>query len=515
MASANLSVGRQVDWPLANPWVWLGGGLALCVWSWLWTLTFGAVSSEGRIIVLAIGLLLAGVGSWQRFADRGTAYVSPSLPALALLLRLAMGGLFALIALGVSVLFVATFFVGDEIGWRSAPTLLVWLSTAPLAISAARRCLVRDHGRAALDVEEEIGLAFVVGAMCAFAGSWTLYLGPGDADDWDTMRLFLRVLTVVALGGAGLALVSTRVRRLVISFLFVLHFAGISNACLAAPPAPWLIQQAWMRISRPYLEFMYLNNAYHFYAPDPGPASYFWFRVIYTDENGIDQGWWYKVPDMDDKGRHHHSVALEYQRHLAMTESVAPYDAPPPWVVPDGRGGLTVSPFYSIRMAYQPLPTVGDDRAPHPRIPVHPMMPWAQQVIIPNEGSRRLLSSYARFVAHKYAKHPEHENWTFKSVKVYRVIHSIATVEWFVHRYSPSDPTLYRPFYMGNYNVAGDLLDAKWGPNDDPYLYWLLPILRTDPNDPNSEIRDFCRRHAGDSEWIRPAGETRWVNPRR
>jgi hypothetical protein len=123
------------------------------------------------------------------------------------------------------------------------------------------------------------------------------------------------------------------------------------------------------------------------------------------------------------------------------------------------------------------------------------------------------LASYARFVANKYGKHPEHEDWTFKSVKVYRVIHSIPTVEWFVHHFSPSDPTLYRPFYMGSYNAAGDLLDAKWGPTDDPYLYWLVPILRTDPNDPNSEIKDFCRRHAGDSNWVRPAGETQWVNP--
>jgi hypothetical protein len=514
MASANLSVARKVDWPLANPWLWLTAGLALCTWSWLWTLTFGANSSELRIIFLAVGLLFAGVGNWMRFSDRETAFLNASLPALALLLRLAMGGLFALIALGISALFVATFFIGDEIGWRWAPTLLVWLSTAPLSAYAARRCLERNGKHGALDVEEEIGLAFVVGALCTFAGSWTLYLGPNFVEDWDTMRLFLRVLTVVALGGAGLVLVSTRLRRLVISFLFVLHFAGISNACLAAPPAPWLLQQTWMRIFRPYLEFMYLNNAYHFYAPEPGPASYLWFRLIYTDETGTEQGWWYKVPEIDDKGRHHHAVALEYQRHLAMCESVAGFDAPPPWVVPDGNGGLGVNPFYSIRMAHQPVQVIGEDRTAHPRIPMHPTVPWMQQVIIPNDGSKRLLSSYARFAAHKHAKHPEHENWTFKSVKVYRVIHFIPPVDWFVSHRSPSDPMLYRPFYMGNYNAAGDALDSEWGPKRDPYLYWLVPILPTDPNDPKSEIKDFCRRHAGDSEWIRPAGQTRWVNPR-
>lgn len=524
MATVNLSVGRKVDWPLANPWLWLSAGLALCAWSWLWTLSFGVVSSEGRIIVLAVGLLLAGVGIWQRFADRETAYLSTSLPALALLLRLAMGGLFAAIALGVSVLFVATFFVGDEIGWRAPATLLVWLSAAPLAAYAAHRCLKRDQAaqgiglagqpRRALEVDEEIGLAFVVGAACAFAGSWTLYLGPADANDWDTMRLFLRVLTVAALAGAGLVLVATRVRRLVISFLFVLHFAGIANAVLAASPSPWLIQQSWMRIFRPYLEFMYLNNAYHFYAPEPGPASYLWFRLIYTDENGVDQGWWQKIPDINDKGHHRHAVALEYQRHLAMTESVAPYDPPPAWVTPNEFGFLDVNEVYRKRLAHQPGPVIGDAGTTHPRIPLHPLVPQQQQVIFPAESSRRLLASYARHMADKYATHPEHADWNFKSVKVYRVIHAIPTVDWFVLRLPPADPVLYRPFYMGNYDKDGKVLDAERGPNRDPYLYWLVPILRTNKDDPNSEIKDYCRKHAGDSKWVRPEGKLDWVNPR-
>src|ERR1700681_4631960 len=132
MASANLSVGRKIDWPLANPWLWLAAGLALCVWSWLWTLSFGPISSELRIVVLAVGLLVCGVGIWLRFADRDTAYLAGAFPFPATFLRLTMWPLFGVIALGVSGLFVATFFVGDEIGWRVAPTLLVWLSAAPL-----------------------------------------------------------------------------------------------------------------------------------------------------------------------------------------------------------------------------------------------------------------------------------------------------------------------------------------------------------------------------------------------
>ena len=64
------------------------------------------------------------------------------------------------------------------------------------------------------------------------------------------------------------------------------------------------MQQIWTRIFRPYLEFMYLNNAYHFYAPDPSTSSYLWFRVIFTDDaDGKEYGRWYKVPQLDEKGR--------------------------------------------------------------------------------------------------------------------------------------------------------------------------------------------------------------------
>src|SRR6185503_412 len=110
---------------------------------------------------------------------------------------------------------------------------------------------------------------FVAAGTITFVGSWTLYLGAVSADDWDTMRLFLRVLTAVCLLAGAIVLVAPGVRRLAISGLVVLHFSAIATACLSAPPSPWVIQQVWLRIFRPYLEFLYMNNAYHFYAPEP------------------------------------------------------------------------------------------------------------------------------------------------------------------------------------------------------------------------------------------------------
>ena len=37
------------------------------------------------------------------------------------------------------------------------------------------------------------------------------------------------------------------------------------------------------RVYRPYLNLLYMTNAYHFYSPDPGTSSVMWFAVYYDD----------------------------------------------------------------------------------------------------------------------------------------------------------------------------------------------------------------------------------------
>ena len=56
--------------------------------------------------------------------------------------------------------------------------------------------------------------------------------------------------------------------------------AGRSDrAGLGNPPngdAPFVSEQIWHRVARPYLQLTVLNNGYHFYAPEPGPAALVW-----------------------------------------------------------------------------------------------------------------------------------------------------------------------------------------------------------------------------------------------
>src|SRR5207253_4479160 len=102
------------------------------------------------------------------------------------------------------------------------------------------------------------------------------------------------------------------VQRTIVSLMIVLHFVGILSAVSSVPPTPPLMNWAWIYVYRPYLQFMYLNNAYHFYSPEPGPGILVWFHVRYDDGSSD----WYKIPD-----RSQNPLTLEYQRRLSLAES--------------------------------------------------------------------------------------------------------------------------------------------------------------------------------------------------
>lgn len=508
------------DWMLANPLVWLLAGVALTVWSWVWTVTFRELASDNRVIVLAAGLLCGGVGLWLRWNDGQAVY----LPAWRGPISLFLGCFFLLALIGVTGVFVASFFVDDTHGLKSAPLFLVWLCAAPPTLFAAKRCLGTEIADRSGPIESnrseavahEVSLAFVVVAGLCVIGSFTLYADPSDPTEWDTMRLFLRVCMAVSMYAGALMLVSKGLRRGLLSLLFTLHLMAITTAALSAPPSPGIVQQAWMRLFRPYLEFAYLNNAYHYYAPEPGPSSYVWFRVIFEDPTKkLEEGLWHKIPDIDEAGNIHHPVALDYQRFLSLTESIAQADASPPeWLYNPRTNRFDIrNPFWANRLSLipgedDPLGKIRNEKQLRiPLLPGEPLVPYQQQVRVPSEGSRKLLASYARFIGHKFPQHPDKPDWTFKSVKIYQVVHSIVPIQWLRERYPPTDPQLYRPIYVGNYTAQGMMIDDK-----DPYLYWMLPSWRKVANDPDSEIHDYARQHAGDPKFIRLGGkDNRWV----
>ena len=178
---------------------------------------------------------------------------------------------------------------GDALAGARFVCFLVGLLTAGVAVSMR----LKKAGQAFEERMESAGL-LAVGALAALLA----FLGTDH--NWESMQMALVVLVIVALVGVVLVLLPTPARLLTASGLVLIHFVGIltaaTNTGTGTTGPPWVSQSLHQWVYRPYLEFMYLNNAYHFYSPQPGPPAVVWFLVRY--EGG--KATWVKCPDHRD-----------------------------------------------------------------------------------------------------------------------------------------------------------------------------------------------------------------------
>jgi hypothetical protein len=284
-----------------------------------------------------------------------------------------------------------------------------------------------------------------------------------------------------------------------VSALIVLHFTAILTAVISAQPGPWIVGQIQHWIFRPYLGFMYLGNAYRFYAPEPGPASQLWCRIEYAQDGKI-LSRWTKLPDMDQQGNPNYAMSLQYTRRLSLTDHIGRTAPPPPATVTNEFGETVIAPYVLRRDQHSPKPMysnrLGIKQPDDPiRVPMHPetALNYAQ----PNAYGQKLLSSFARHLLHQ--PHPEVPDATPLTVKMYRVQHQILPAAALAAGAEPRDWVYYLPYYVGKFDAYGRLLDKN-----DPFLYWLLPMLPEVPGDPHSRMKCYVFLHAGDVDnWIR------------
>src|SRR5262249_10057157 len=268
------------------------------------------------------------------------------------------------------------------------------------------------------------------------------------------------------------------------SVLILLHFAAILTAVTIVPPpngpSPYWSQQLWNKVSRPYLQMTVLNNGYHFYAPEPGPAALAWFRVEFARGESLG------VPTPDKK-----TVKTP--------------------VGGRGRGALAPTP------AQTTPPSSDFERLRQRRFEAgmkhKPPIPMADMAVEnqyhePSKYVLTLISSYVRRVA-RTVERPEGADGEVTGVKVYRVDYYNPPVQHFQAGRAPLDPTLYAVYYMGEYDARGkmkesSLLEKREKPDgpvvervQDPFLYWQIPIVQV-PEDPNAPAEVGPRRREGD-----------------
>jgi hypothetical protein len=105
--------------------------------------------------------------------------------------------------------------------------------------------------------------------------------------------------------------------RWLISALLVFHLAAVIISPLSVPPSSATWNNAWW-VFRPYLEMMYLNHGYKYFAPEPGPSTLLAYTLEFDDGSTLEE----TIPHRGIRPR------LLYHRHFMLTEflNFAPED---------------------------------------------------------------------------------------------------------------------------------------------------------------------------------------------
>ena len=498
----------------ASPWPYIGVGFLLTVaGAGIYQAGLGLVVGS---ITLLLGLFLVGVGTSIRLqAPEKQDFAT--IPAFRNPARL----LVTLFQIGVIAIFswmlLAAILGIDPFGRnppnlnvpmniKIGPMVIAWLLVVPLTILS-----LRTIWRGPISGSIESGLMLAIVCVTVVVAGRSVPVAA------DTLRFFLAVLALAIAFGVSLLTAPVGVRYAVLSIFAVLHFLGIITATLATPPTPWLATQVWHRLAHPYLEFMYLNNAYHFYSPEPGATTHFWLCVYYDtgkkDEAGdpIADGVWVKIPEVDEQGRNRYPVALEYQRMLSLNENIVTPDIAPSLYIIDDKGQILPGPLLKDRLLNSTTgaqwrgTVIGRDTEPTVEVPMVPGLAPDAQYQKPSAASMRLMESYLRYAARK--KHPEHPEWPVLSVRAYRAMHTIPAWYVFKNGGDPNDPSTFRPIFNGTFDpkypekINNPKAPLLFNPNER-LLNWMLPSLRGQPEHPDSPVFCWYLLHAGERRFI-------------
>ena len=113
-----------------------------------------------------------------------------------------------------------------------------------------------------------------------------------------------------------------RVLRWAANLWVILHFTAILSAAGSVGPTSGLVIAVWS-VFRPYLQALYLNQGYNFFAPEPVPSTLLTFEAQH-DDGTVERG---RIPDPSIHPR------LLYHRYLLLTEhiGIAPPDLAENW----------------------------------------------------------------------------------------------------------------------------------------------------------------------------------------
>lgn len=108
---------------------------------------------------------------------------------------------------------------------------------------------------------------------------------------------------------------SPKTWKVLVSLWLGYHFAGLIISPSSIPPSSQLVRNSWVYVG-PYLQFLYMNQGHHFFAPDPGSSTLVRYTVEKADGTTMEG----RIPNRQIFPR------LLYHRHFMLTESIATYE---------------------------------------------------------------------------------------------------------------------------------------------------------------------------------------------
>lgn len=103
-----------------------------------------------------------------------------------------------------------------------------------------------------------------------------------------------------------------RIGFALVNIWLVYHLFCIVIAPASVRPSSRLQQDGWL-IAQPYVQSLYLNHGYHYFAPNPGPSTVIEYTLEFADGS-------------TERGQFPHrgiSPRLLYHRHFMLTEFMA------------------------------------------------------------------------------------------------------------------------------------------------------------------------------------------------
>lgn len=144
---------------------------------------------------------------------------------------------------------------------------------------------------------------------------------PEQADKYERMETpadISEAASPTATPAAGLPEPWSRRRRWLVSVLLLWHLTAIVVGPAAVAPSSGLMASIfdWYR---PYLNALYLNHGYHFFAPEPGPSHLIRYELAIADGTQIAGLFPHKSE---------HQPRLLYHRHFMLSEHLSQFAEP-------------------------------------------------------------------------------------------------------------------------------------------------------------------------------------------